>query len=464
MDPAAIRGLRKVTTGQVIAPADDEYEAARRVWNGMIDRRPAVIVRPRSNADVAAAIAAARANGLEIAVRGGGHNISGSSTVDGGLVIDLSLMTDVTVDLERRRARVAGGALLRHLDAATSAVGLVTPAGEVSHTGVAGLTLGGGYGYLARMYGLACDNLVGAEVVTADGTVIRPSETTDADLLWGLRGAGANFGVVTSLEFRLHPLPPILETGDVFFARDDGPAAIRATFEIAATAPDHLYLAASTSAGRADHNLSADRIGSPIAIVHWVYMGDRDEADRLMAPLAAAAHPIQEIPGRYAYTELQQAADESSHHGQRWYWKSSYVGTLDDAGIEAFLGRGSSGGSLRASAEMVGLGGAISRVGEDDTAVGHRDARFDYIALWGWDDPADDGAIGEVRAAWQAMQPHVSAGVYLNNLGDEGDERVRSAYGEAKYARLQVLKDRYDPANIFHRNQNVRPTSGAAIA
>ena len=248
-DDAVIGQLRRTLSGEVIMPGDDAYDAARRVWNGMIDKYPAFVVRPRTTSDVVASIATARQLGLEIAVRDGGHNVAGASTVDGGLVIDLSFMRAVTVDQDRRRAMVQGGALLSNLDSATSAFGLATPAGMVSHTGVAGLTLGGGYGYLSRTYGLACDNLVAAELVTADGDVVLASETENADLLWGLRGAGANFGVVTSLEFRLHPLPQVMETGDIFYAIDDAPAAIRAAVDVASDAPDQLLVMVSTENG-----------------------------------------------------------------------------------------------------------------------------------------------------------------------------------------------------------------------
>ncbi|HYN69365.1 MAG TPA: FAD-binding oxidoreductase [Candidatus Eisenbacteria bacterium] len=462
LDPSAARDLRARLTGELVLPEDAAYDDGRRVWNGMIDKRPAAIVRPRSEPDVAAAILTARVNGLQIAVRGGGHNIAGASTVDGGMVIDLRLLNAVTVDADARRAIVGGGALLRELDSATAAVGLCTTAGMVSHTGVGGLTLGGGYGWLARMYGLACDNLVGVTVVTAAGEVVRATETENADLLWGLRGGGGNFGVATEFEFRLHRLPPVVSGGTSFFRYDDALPVIRNLLAAADGFPDRFLGIAAATLGRADHHLPAEFIGQPVAAIDWGYLGEYDEGRRVIEPVIAGHSPVLETPvsaGR-SYRDLQTQSDENMHPGQRMYWKSSFISSLPDAGIEAFLTRGAGSESPVAGVEIVQLGGAISRVGEDDTAFSHRDARFDFLAVSGWEDPAeDDVRIEHVRRAWGAVAPFASQGSYVNNMGDEGNDRVRAAYGDAKYRRLQALKDRYDPDNVFHRNANIRPSA-----
>ncbi len=465
LDPAMIRDIRRGVAGQVIVAGDPGYEEARRVWNGMIDRRPAVIVRCRSSRDVATAISAARSAGLEIAVRGGGHNVAGLSSVDGGLVIDLSTMNSVTVDVDRRRALVGGGALLSDLDAATTAVGLATTGGMVSHTGVGGLTLGGGYGWLARVHGLACDNVVGAEVVTADGRILRAEERENPELFWGLRGGGGNFGVVTSFEFRLHPVPPVISTGDVFFDLEDAPAVLRTLLDVAPSLPDTILLSAGITTGRSDHNLPDDRIGKPVLVVYWGFLGEAQAARALVAPIIGAGTPVKELPGEYSYVELQRGADENMRPAQRVYWKASFVSTLSGAGIEALVTRGAPDGVTLAGTEIVQLGGAIARVGEDETAYSHREAAFDFLAISAWEDPAEDDArIADVRRAWSTVAPHALSGVYVNNLGDEGADRVRAAYGAEKYARLQAIKHRYDPENVFHRNANIVPATHRAGA
>lgn len=467
LEPAALRALRRAISGEVIAPGDGGYDSARRVWNGMIERSPTLVVRPAVTADVGIAIAAARDHGLEIAVRGGGHNIAGASTVDGGLVIDLSLMASVHVDAEARRARVEGGALLKGLDTATTAVGLATPTGMVSNTGVGGLTLGGGYGWLARTHGLSCDNLVSATLVTADGNVVRTSDGENSDLLWGLRGAGANFGIVTEFEFRLHPVPPVVATNTTLLSFDDAATVIRTLIDGAADVPDALTFAIATTLGRNEWGIPAEQVGEPVAMVAWGFLGSLQDARRAAAPFIGGRKPYLELPDPVGQTYLaaQSASDTSAAHGQRWYWKSSFVTKLSDAGIAAFLDRGANGGASLAGVEMLQLGGAIARVGEDDTAYGHRNAAFDFIALGKWSDPdLDEVTVADTRRAWSAVAPHAMAGSYINNMGDEGQDRVRAAYGEAKYARLQDLKSRYDPGNVFHRNANIQPRPSASAA
>lgn len=462
LDRAAVAALRRDFTGTLVLPGDDGYDGARRVVNGMIDSRPALIARCGTATDVVRAVAAARDLGLEIAVRGGGHSVSGQSTVDDGMIIDLSPIREVTVDVDGRRVRVGGGALLRDMDAATTPHGLASVAGMVSHTGVGGLTLGGGYGWLSRMHGLACDNIVRAEVVTADGSIVVASDHENADLFWGIRGGGGNFGIVTQFEFRLHPIPPAIRTGDIFFDFDDGPTVLRAFFEYAADVPDEIFPSAFTVTGRAQHGLPESYLDRPVIGVSWAYVGDADDGERVAEPLRNAARPIKEELATIAYFDLQRVGDEAWHPGVRAYWKSSFTSALPEAGIEAFLSRGvgraDSGRVPRNGAEILRLGGTIARVGEDETAYSHRDAEYDFLAVGRWEDPADDEIfVSDARRSWAAVAPFASMGVYINNLGDEGQDRVKEAYGPKKYGRLADLKRRYDPENIFHRNQNIRP-------
>ena len=456
----AIRVLRAAVGAEVLGPNDPGYESRRRAWNGMIDRSPAVIVRPRTAAAVATTIGVARDHGLEIAVRGGGHSVAGQSSIDGGLLLDLSAMRAVTVDADARRAVAEGGALLSDLDGATTAAGLATTGGMVPHTGIGGLTLGGGYGYLARRHGLACDNLVAVTIVTASGEILRVTDTDDPELMWGIRGAGANFGVVTSLEYRLHPVPPEVTTGDVFFAPEDAAPVIRTLLDLAPDLPDEILFFVAGDTARSEHGLAPERLGQQMITLGWSYLGDAEAAESWAAPIIAAGDPLRRVDGRSSYFDLQAMGGKSMPHGRRVYWKSSLVRTMDDTGIEAFLARGTTDGRTLAEVELVQLGGAISRLGEGDTAYGHRDAAFDFLSLAVWDEPTEDEAhIADIRRAWSAVAPHAMAASYVNNLGDEGQERVRDAYGPVKYARLVALKDRHDPDNVFHRNQNIRPSA-----
>jgi FAD/FMN-containing dehydrogenase len=431
----------------------------------MIDLPPAVIVRPRTAAAVATEVRVAQEHGLEIAVRGGGHNIAGQSSVDGGLLLDLSAMRAVTVDADARRAVAEGGALLADLDSATTAAGLATTGGMVPHTGIGGLTLGGGYGYLARRHGLACDNLEAVTLITASGEILRVTDADDPELMWGIRGAGTNFGVVTSFEYRLHPVPPEVTTGDVFFAQEDAVPVIRALLDRAPELPNEILFFVGGETARSEHDLPPEQLGRPMITVGWSYLGEAEAGASWVAPILAAGNPLRRVDGRYTYFDVQAAGGKSMPHGRRVYWKSSLVRTMDDTAIEAFLVRGTGDGKTLAEVELVQMGGSIARVGERDTAYSHRDAEFDFLALSVWDDAAEDEArIADVRRAWSAVAPHAMAASYVNNLGDEGQERVRDAYGPEKYARLQALKDRHDPHNVFHRNQNVRPstTSGSS--
>ena len=444
--------------GTVLTPEHEAWDVARRVWNGMIDRHPGVIVQPRSAAAVGAAVRVARTQGLEIAVRCGGHSVSGGSTLDDGMVIDLGAeMRGVAVDPDARRVRVGGGARLADLDAATIVHGLATTGGMVSHTGVGGLTLGGGYGWLARVHGLACDNLAAVEMVTADGSIVRAGPGENEELLWGLRGGGGNFGIVTSFEFRLHPVPPRIALCDLYFRMEDAQHVLRRFFEVAASVPDELYLQAYTVTGRADHSLPSEHVGRQIVGVSWVWIGDPADGERAAAPFHRLATPIRTIRRDVDYVSLQKLADDNQAHGHRDAWKASFVPPLTEPAIDALLAQGD-GGRFGCGAEVLSMGGAIARVGEDDTAYSHRRAPWDFLAVARWAEPAEDADwLASIRRCWSEVTAHGAEGVYVNNLGAEGQDRVRSAYGPAKYDRLSRLKRQWDPENVFHRNQNILP-------
>jgi FAD/FMN-containing dehydrogenase len=467
VDPAALRELRRRFRGRLLAPDDPGFDQARRVWNAMVDRHPALIARCEGRDDVAAAAAFARHSGLEVAVRSGGHSVSGHSSVDGGLMIDLTAMRDVTVDPEARVARVGGGALLRHLDQETQRFGLATTAGMVSHTGVGGLALGGGYGYLGRRFGLACDNLLAAEVVLADGTTVLASESGEPELLWGLRGGGGNFGIVTWFEFRLHTVGPTVVSGDLTFTAEDGPAVLRAFRDLVFERQDVVSSAYAGAVARSWAGFDESMVGRPVVSLNFTVTGpDLDDGAAIAASLRGVAAPLVESLEPLPYLELQAAGDQGWAPGtSRCYWKSSAFSELPDALLDGFVERGM---ATAASAEGCGLelvaafGGAVAAVGEDDTAFSHREAQVDFLAVGRWTDPADDQPRIELcRENWAALAGFADAGVYVNNLGQE--DRVQEAYGEAKYRRLVALKDRVDPGNLFHRNANIRPSAPGPV-
>jgi FAD/FMN-containing dehydrogenase len=373
-------------------------------------------------------------------------------------MLDLSAMRDVHVDPTARLARVGGGALLRDVDQATEPHGLATTGGEVSHTGVAGLTLGGGQGWLGRRLGLACDNMVAAQVVTATGDVVTASESENPELLWGLRGGGGNFGVVTEFTFRLHPIRPATYAADAFYAAEDGPAVMRAFRDLAAEAPDSVTFTAWAGTARPEWEfLPADARTQELVSIGLVAVDDAVDDTELAEPLRRVARPISLVEERKSYVELQSQADVPMAHGMRRYWKGHFIDDFTDAAIDAFLGRGGSDGSVP-SGSIETRGGAIGRVPEDDTAYSNRDVLFDFLTPDRWTDPSEDEArIGGIRRYADAIAPF-ARGVYVNSLLGEGQEGVRSAYPDAKLVRLVALKDRYDPENVFHFNHNIRPS------
>ncbi len=436
--------MTKSSTTGILRPGEPGYDAARTVWNAMVDRRPALIVRCRETQDVVEAVALARREGLEIGIRSGGHSVVGHAVPDGGLMIDLTPMGGVRVDPERRRAWVQGGALLGALDAASQQYGLATPAGNVSHTGVGGLTLGGGMGWLARQHGLSCDNVASFTVVTAASEVVRASADENADLFWGLRGGGGNFGVVTEFEFRLPHTGTQALSVELDFAAAGAAGAFARWRDLSAAAPRTATYAATVAGG--------------VLTLGFVWVGDPDDGRAHARVLESLGTPLDRRVVELSYVDLQRREDSSKAHALRRYWKGHYVRELPDATIEAFLAHDPTvGASLQA------YGGAIADVPDDAAAFSQRATAFEYVCAARWTDPAEDAArIATARVCASRLEPFAS-GVYVNVLGDEGEAGVRRAYPAAKLARLTALKDAIDPDNVFHLNQNIPPTDRAAV-
>lgn len=455
------KSLADRLVGRLLGPGDEDYDETRTVWNAMVDRRPQLIAQCASREDVAAAVRFAREHDLEIGVRCGGHGVLGLAVPEGGMMIDLTPMGAVSVDAERRRAWVQGGALLGALDRATQPYGLATTAGNVSHTGVAGLTLGGGMGWLARQYGLSCDNVESFEMVTADGTLVRASEAENPDLFWGLRGGGGNFGIVTEFEFRLHPAGTRTLVADFFFPIEDSLPVLRGWRELNATAPRQATFTAGVGESDASF-LRPDLRGRPLASVGFVWMGDPDEGRRLVPSLQSLGRPVAERVEQLSYLQLQTIDDSLEGYSLRRYWKGHYFSAFGDEAIEAYLLRGTPDGHGEhlPKVSLQAYGGAIADRSNSDTAFSQRDAMFEFVAAAAWSDPAEDEPrIAAARRTAAALEPFAS-GAYVNTLSDEGARGVSRAYSPDKLARLTALKDAYDPANVFHLNQNVRP-SGA---
>jgi FAD/FMN-containing dehydrogenase len=423
----------------------------------MVDRRPAVIARCADERDIVAALKVARERGLPVAVRGGGHNVAGNAMCDGGVVIDLSTQKGIDVDPDQRTARVQPGVLLGELDRATQAFGLATPTGNVSMTGVAGLTLGGGLGWIARKHGPASDNLLSAEVVTAGGDLVRASAEENADLLWGLRGGGGNFGVVSSFEYQLHPVGPEVLAGGVLHSFADAPDVFRFLGVFVADAPDELSVTASTFRAAPPLPVPPELYGELVIVLAVCYAGDLTAGERAVRPLRSFGAPLVDLIAPMPYTALQSASDAAYPSGQQNYWKSHYIDDIGDGVIATILEHAPRMSSPLSSFYLQHLGGAISRAGTDSTSFGHRDATFDFAILTVWRDPADsDEHVTWAREFFAAMQPYAT-GVYVNNLGTEGADRVRAAYAPQTYERLVALKRTYDPQNVLRLNQNIPP-------
>jgi FAD/FMN-containing dehydrogenase len=457
-DDGGMRRLEVAFAGELFASGDAGYDTARRVWNGMVDRRPALIARCAGEDDVVLALGAARERGLPVAVRGGGHNVAGNAVCDGGVVIDLSAQKAIHVDPEKRIARVQPGVLLGELDRATQAFGLATPTGNVSMTGVAGLTLGGGLGWIARKHGPACDNLLAAEVVTADGERVRASAEENHELLWGLRGGGGNFGVVTSFEYRLHPVGPDVLAGGVLHAFADAPELFRFLREFVAEAPDELSVTASTFRASSAMPVAPEMHGELVTVLAVCYAGDLAAGEAALRPLRSFGRPLLDGIAPMSYTALQSGSDASYPSGQHNYWKSHYLAELSDDVIATIIEHAPRMGSPLSSFYLQHLGGEIARPDRTSAAFGHRDGLFDFAILTVWSDSAETAEhVAWAREFFDAMGPHAH-GVYVNNLGTEGADRVKAAYAPDTYERLVALKDTCDPANVFRFNQNIAPS------
>ena len=443
--------------GEIVLPSDSAYDQTRKIWNAMIDKRPSIIARCATTSDVVQAVNFARNNKLLLAVRGGGHNIAGSAMCDDGIVIDLSKMKAASVKPDTRRVTVEGGATLADLDAATQAHGLATPLGINSTTGVAGLTLGGGFGWLSRKHGMTVDNLESAEVVTATGEVLRASATEHPDLFWALRGGGGNFGVVTRFEFRLHPVGPELLSGLIVYPFSEAKSVLQQYREFIAKAPDELCVWTVLRKAPPLPFLPAETHGKEIVALALLYVGDPKQGEALIQPLRTFGTVLGEHVGVQPYAAWQQAFDPLLTPGARNYWKSHNFSTLADGLFEAVIQYIGTLPSPQCEIFFGAIGGATTRPTPESAAYAHRDAKFVMNVHGRWDDPADDKrCIGWARDFFNASAPFASGGVYVNFLtADEGD-RVRSAYGP-NYDRLVQVKRKYDPDNLFRTNQNIAP-------
>lgn len=446
-----VAAFKTTLRGALLRPGDDGYEAARTIWNAMIDKRPALIVRCIGVADVIQAVNFARTHDLLVAVRGGGHNVAGNAVCDGGLMIDLSPMQSVHVDPVRRTARAEPGVTWREFDHETQAFGLATTGGVIPTTGVAGLTLGGGIGWLMGSYGLSCDNLVSVDVVTADGRLLQASATENPDLFWGVRGGGGNFGVVTSFEYQLHAVGQVLG-GMVIHPVESARDVLKFYREFTRTAPDALTSMAVC--------LTSPE-GAPVVALLACYNGPLAEGEKVLQPLRAFGPPVADHIGPMAYTALQSMLEAGFPSGLQNYWKSNFLQGLSDDAIAVMVDGFAQMPAPTSALVIEHISGAVSRVGEDATAFTHRQAPYNLLIVGIWPDLADnDTNIHWVRQTWDAMQPFSSGAVYVNYLGqaaDEGAERIKEAYGVAKYERLLTLKKQYDPTNLFRLNQNINP-------
>ena len=443
--------------GGVLAPGDEAYDEARKVWNATVDRRPALIARCLSDSDVQAAVRFAAAHRMLLSMRGGGHHIAGHAVAEGGLMIDLSGLRDIRIDPAARTARVGAGALLSDFDRAAQAHGLATPLGINSTTGVAGLTLGGGFGWLTRRHGMAVDNLLGATVITANGQLRTVSAESEPDLFWALRGGGGNFGVVTSFEFRLHPVGPQVYAGLVVYPFAQARRVLRAWRDFCTSAPDELSVWAVMRKAPPLPFLPASVHGSEVVIFPLVHCGATDAGERAAAPVLAFGEPIAAALGAQPYSAFQTAFDPLLAPGGRNYWKSNNFSRLDDAALDGMVEAAGTLPGPECEIFVVQLGGAMSRVDPAATPFVARDVRYIMNVHGRWADPSDDERVRSwARRTFEAAAPHATGSGYVNFLTEDEAERVSASYG-ANYARLQALKRRYDPANLFRMNLNIAP-------
>jgi FAD/FMN-containing dehydrogenase len=451
--------LAAVLRGELITPDDAGYDEARAVYNAMIDKRPAAIARCRDTADVIACVKYGRAKGLDIAVRGGGHNAGGLGVADGALVIDLSRLRSTTVDPVEHVVRADAGCTWGDVDHATVAFGMATPSGIVGSTGVAGLTLGGGIGYLARRFGLTVDNLLAADVVLADGSFVRASQTSHSDLFWALRGGGGNFGVVTSFTFRCHEIGEhgTIIGGPVLYDLADTPAVLRWYRELLPSLPEELSGWFGLITVPPAPPFPRPLWGTKACAIVWCYTGAHDNADEVLAPIRDFGSPLLVGLHEMPYTALQGAFDALYPTGLQWYWRADVFHEISDAAIDIHLKYGGDLPTMHSSMHLYPIDGATSRVASDATAFPHREGGWSGVIVGVDPDPANAGAISQwTRDYWEELHPTSAGGAYVNFMMEEGQERVRSSY-RGNYQRLAEVKRRYDPENVFHVNQNIRP-------
>jgi FAD/FMN-containing dehydrogenase len=463
VDAVAFERLRGRFRGALVRPGEEGYEEARRVWNGAIDRHPAMIARCAGADDVVEAVRFARERDMLVSVRGGGHSVAGHAVCDAGLMIDLALMRAIRVDPERRTARAAGGTLWGEFDRATQGHGLATTGGIISHTGIGGLTLGGGLGHLMRRFGLTVDNLLSVDLVTAGGERIHVDDDTEPDLMWGLRGGGGNFGIATALEYRLHRVGPMVLAGPVVWPLADAPAVLRHLNDFAAEAPDDLGITIAVRLAPPMPILPAERYGTPVLMVLLVWAGEPGAGREAIGPLLALGTPIAEAVRPVPYLMIQSMLDGGAPHGMHYYWKSHRLPVLSDEVIEAMVGRVEAITSPFSQIAGWAVGGAVNRADAGASSVGERERKIGFeinvTAAWPPGDQAGEAHVAWVREGWELLRPHAS-GVYANFLSDEDTAGVEEAYGD-RLERLRVLKDRYDPTNVFRLNANIRPSRDA---
>jgi FAD/FMN-containing dehydrogenase len=455
--------LRARLRGPALLPGDPGFADATELWNGLISKSPALVVRPTGTVDVVAAVDFARENGMPVSVRGGGHNIAGTALADGGVTIDMSLLRGVTVDPEARAATVQPGCLLGDVDRETQLHGLATPLGFISEVGVAGLTLGGGLGYLTRRFGWTVDNLLEVEIVTADGEVRRASRDEHPDLFWAVRGAGANLGVVTSFRFRLHEVGPIVHGGLIAWPFERAEEIQHAYRDITATAPRELSLWLNLMRAPAAPFVPERWRGELVCAMAVCFSGDLRDAGEALAPIRALGEPVVDLLGEKPYTQVQSYLDDSEPRGDHYYWKADHASELGDELLATLRDLTAECPIPRAQLGILHLGGALNERAPDDGAVGSRDARYAVGAIGVWDPgtPGEEAFPAWIRDAWERFRPFTTGGTYVNfQTADEADDRVRAAYG-ANWDRVVEVKRRYDPENLFRSNRNVRPAGTA---
>ncbi len=446
VEETAIQQLKASLRGELFRRGDDNCDEIRKVWNGMINKHPAMIVQCAGVADVINAVNFARTHKLLVAVRGGGHNVAGHAICDGGIVIDLSRMKSVRIDPLRRTARAEGGVTWGEFDHEAQVFGLANTGVDFPAVGIAGLTLGGGFGWLVRKYGLACDNLLCVDIVTADGRFLTASANENEDLFWGVRGGGGNFGIVTSFEYRLHPVGQLL-AGTILYPLAKAKEVLKFYHKYTSTAPDELTAWAV---------LLTTPEGTPAIEIFVCYDGPSEAGQQAVRPLREFSPPLEDHIGPKSYREVQTLFEYPS--GQQNYWKSNFMKGFSDDAIDTIVDHFARVTSPQSEVFIEHLDGAVSRVREDETAFNHRDAKYSFLILSMWSYPDEsERHISWTDEFWEAMQLFSSGGVYVNYLGEEGEERVRAAYGP-NYDRLVALKNKYDPANLFRHNQNIKPT------